>query len=471
MRSSTLFGIFFLGFFLALSFGVVLKKSDAVKSSTPRYSLSSNINKKEELLVHLKEELKRADSPKASYNYLRSENLAVHPELQLAVDAELRSEAIQKLLSKFRDVDWILWKENLSNYSNEKSEARIWLDKIKIVNFELGRYLETSALLLSGLYQASNVGKVFSAEEELYELSTEAASLFQLVTPKAYSPRTNLDVTITSDPSFHMWLEQLRAQFVVNYAKKQPKQLETQLMLLASVKDEFLTSNIVLTYAQLINFATTEISPKYRLELKEHYFQNGREKDLLGLSDDFSRAFENFYISCVKDAIETNSVPRAKSLLLQYGQYFPNSKMVSTLQEQVTTLESKNKEEQLVGNVPSSRGAELKSKVGFSDYLAGISSQASLTDIVEQVGFWLITVLLIALTIIKIIPFLLLLLRKERIRRERKYAAIEREKTRLAEERKSEEKDNIGNMVSITTPLNAKGRPYSKTREKKIANS
>lgn len=470
MGSLRLLGLFFLGFLLAVVFGpALLNAPTSIKKITPRYGLQYPVNQKEQLLNNIKAELRANDNPKTSFVYLRSENLSAHPELQIAINPELRSEAIEKLISKFGDVDWLMWKENLSSVSESKSDARRWLDKIKVVNFDLGRYLETSALLLSALYQATNLGKVFSAEEELYELSTEASLLFKLVTPKAYSPRTNLDVSITSDASFHVWLEQLRAQFVVNYGKKEPKQIETQLHLLASVKPEFLTSPVIAAYVKLMQAATKEISPKYRLELKESYFRNGRERELLELSNDFTNAFEVFYVRCVRDAIESNSLPSAKALLLQYGEYLPNGKYIAELQTEISTLENAHKETmQVENNILTDKGnVNTKSKIGFSEYLSGISGQDSVQDLVEKVGFWIISVLLLGLVVVKSLPFFLLLIRRERIRRERKYAALAEEKAKLA----SEEKDNIGNMVSITTPLNSKGRPYSKAREKKLANS
>ncbi len=471
MRALIFSVLFVLGFAFAMMLGPALQIQTLPSRAAPSKNILQNPGtEKDELLKKLKQEISSTDSTPVTYHSLRIENLKENPQLQLAVTPELRSFAIDSLVARLSDSDWILWKENLSSYGSSKSDARRWLDKIKVVNFELGRYLETSALLFTALYNASTMGKAFSVEEELYELSTEAGTLFHAITPKAYSPRINLDTSVTSDPSFLIWLERLRSQFVINYSKKEPKQLETQLLLLASVKQEFLTPGVIDNYIRLLSFATKEISPKYRLELKDHYLQHGREHELMEISKDFSNSFEEFYAKCIDDAIIEGEIPRAKALLLKYGGYFPNSPLVIAMQEKIAELEidKRTKAEALI-NEPKQVPAELgSSKIGFSDFLSGTTDRSSLRDLVERVGTWILIILTLGLVVIKSMPLVLLFFNSRRLRKEREFAKkIAAEK---AEQNDSEETgdDSRGKMIPITKPLTAKGSKY---REKRQANS
>jgi len=473
MRLFVFSGLFVLGFALASLLGPALQDGfSPAKLTSPRDSLNNLGTAKDQLLKNLKQEIISTDSNKSHFNFLRSDNLKSNPQMYMAITPELRSYAIESLVSRLNDADWVLWKENLSTYGSPKSEARRWLDGIKVVNFELGRYLETSALLFTALYHASTLGRVFSVEEELYELSTEATTLFQAVTPKAYSPRINLDTSVTSDPSFLMWLEQLRSQFVINYSKREPKQLETQLLLLASVKQEFLTPPVLANYVRLIDYATKEISPKYRLELKDHYLQNGRESELIEISEEFSSSFSDFYVSCFDDVVAEGEIPRAKALVLKFGEYFPKSPSIAVMQNKISKLEVDRKAKvEALNNVVKPLALEpVNSKIGFSDYLSDVSNKTSLRELVEGIGMWIIIILTFGLIVIKSIPFVLLYFNSRRIRRERAEAS-KQVAEKESQNQSDEPVDNRGNMIPITKPLASKGNKFGNSREKRQANS
>ncbi len=472
MRALIYSGLFALGFALALVLGAAVEeKRDSHLPKPARARLNAPVTLKSAMLKNLKEEISTS-STSGEFNLIRSESLRSNPQLYMAISTELNSFALETMVTKFSDSDWVLWKDNLSSYGSDVSEARRWLNSIKVVNFELGRYLETSALLFTALYHASTMGKVFSVEEELYELSTEASTIFQAITPKAYSPRINLDIVVTSDPSFLLWLERLRSQFIVNYAKREPKQLETQLLLLASVKQEYITPDVISVYNGVLKFAREEISPKYRLELKEHFLQGGREIELMEVSEDFTSGFTLFYMKCFEDAIEGNAISKAKALALKFGEYFPQSPYIVEMQNRIADIEQEklSKLKQIAQMESKSTLVDQSGKkIGFSDYLSGISDKSSLREFVERVGVGIILIMVLALIVVRSLPLFFLYINSRKVKRERLEEERQRKEADL-DVGVSETNDNKGKMIPITKPLTSKISKYGRSNKKKLAN-
>ncbi len=357
-----------------------------------------------------------------SLEFLRSERIEDDPTFEMAVMPELKSLVLDGLIKRFSRADWLFWKESLvpTSYSDEKitnttnyykqhrTAARIYVDQIKVKNITLGKYLESAALLFSALYLSTDQGKVFSVEEELYSLSSSAHSIFRTRTAHGISPRSNLDLEITTDPPFIFWLESLRASFIILFCKREKKQVETQFELLSSIQNTQFNEALIDAYSNLYKISSTSISPRFREEIRLKYNDPNRERELSARSKTYRDSFLNFNESLFTDAISNKDIGKAKGIVLSLSAVFPQDTVINTFEERIEALKNEIKDRKIEESISNKQNTEKTNYKGilpdsiFGDKVSFKSS--NLTNIIERLGLILIGLMFLALLLYKGLP-------------------------------------------------------------------
>jgi len=345
----------------------------------------------------------RGNDP-TSFNLLRPEILSHDPTKELVYRTKIKEEILKRLELELSRSNWMQWNDPSTK---KKTSARLFIDQLRFTNFEFGRYAETASLLFTALYSSTSAGKVFSSEEELYYLLLETDKLFKERTPAAFSSRMHLDTEITEDISFQSNLENLRAEFIVRYCINNPMQLKTQFILLSTIQDEYLNEKVSDAYAKLLIKSVSEISPRYREELRMTFVIPERARRLLKLSPELSRPLQEFYRLALKDSITRKDIKVAKTMYVQYNGLFPESDALEIFKSEIKLLED-NLEQTKVTETDQSNIAETSSEQNpisklfslnekqistFDFDTAVVSTDRSLVSSIEKYGLIIIILL------------------------------------------------------------------------------
>jgi hypothetical protein len=336
---------------------------------------------------------------------LHADILEQSPENKIILLPEIKNEIIRKLVRELSRSEWRQWTADTKTGKPVKTYARYFIDELRVVNFDLGRYAETAALLFSAMYYSTRGGKSFSIEEELYDLLLEADLLFKERTPVAYSSRIYLDSEISEDPGFQIWLERLRARFVVQYCIRENKQIETQLYLLSTIKEEFLNDSVLETYKILFSKINSQITSRYREELRNNYLTPEKMKRLIAHLPDLAVQVEKFYQRSFEDKISIEDIPKAKSVFLQYSSLFLDSGILTEYQNEIAKLDKEGLEiltrpvveEMQIDDVDSKKPRLLTFDFGSRVSDAG----GALVNRIERFGLTVIFILVLIVLFIK----------------------------------------------------------------------
>lgn len=367
--------------------------SEIIEDSAP-HKLSSSI---QDILSGIRRNNPNAIILLQSDNFNRYSSEDIQKYLPL-----IKNEILRKLVIELGNSEWLQWSlPDTQNISN-KTSARSFIDSFRNVNIDLGRYAETAALLFSGLYYTTISGRSFSAEEELYNLVLEADHLFARRTPAALSSRIHLDLEITRDETFLIWLERLRARLVVKYCINSPRQIENQFYLLSGVKEEFLNEKILSVYKSLFITISRKISPRFRDELREVYLTTSEIKRLITNMPELTDKIDEFIQVSFEDAIRIQDRSKAKSIFLQYSSIFPDSHIIEILKKQIATIEdeSKNKKQFNEVSLEEEKTTKLDILAGTQDKIFSLigksektKSASSIVKTIERIGLFIIILL------------------------------------------------------------------------------
>jgi hypothetical protein len=319
---------------------------------------------------------------------------------------QLKNEILRKLVIELSRSDWLQWGSSETDNRVAKTSARKFIDNLRAVNFNLGRYAETAALLFSGLYYTTASGRLFSVEEELYNLMIEADQLFKQRTPAAFSARVYLDYEITEDTNFQIWLERLRAKFVVDFCLEETRQIEAQFYLLSSIKEEYHNDSVIRIYEVLLGKVSSRITPRFREELRTSYLAPAEAKRMMSLMPEISDMVEKFYQKSFEDKILLGDKAKARSVFLQYSSLFPESNTLSEYQNEIARLDSDDAvaDNKLASTFEETENQSYESeeiKEGrrgtFSFVDGGISTSGKLVSKIEQAGLLIIVILALGL--------------------------------------------------------------------------
>jgi hypothetical protein len=336
---------------------------------------------------------------------LHADMLEENPGDTARILPEIKNEIIRKLVRELSRSEWRQWSTDSTTGKPVKTYARHFIDELRVVNFNLGRYAETAALLFSAMYYSTLGGRSFSVEEELYNLFLETDLLFKERTPAAYSSRIYLDSEISEDPSFQVWLERLRARFIVQYCMRESKQIETQLYLLSTIKEEFLNDSVLETYKILFSKINSQISARYREELRNNYLTPEKVKRLKASLPDLAVQVEKFYQRSFEDKIAIEDMPKARSVFLQYSSLFPDSIVLSEYKNEIAKLDKGETEvisKPVMEETQVEEATSEKPRLISIDFGSSVSAAgSSLVNRIERFGLTVILILVLVVVFIK----------------------------------------------------------------------
>ena len=266
---------------------------------------------------------------------LAPESLGSDISKETLILPEVKSLCLSRLKQIMTLNDWSSWKDALRGIDRNQSVARVFVDDIRSINFQLGRYVETAALLFSALYNNTANGRVFSAEETLYGLLQQSDQLFRSRTPTAISSRVYLDTLIIDDPSFQKSLEDLRSNFVSSYYRKEPTEIETHLILLSSIKSSNYSSDIIDMYVQLLERMSLNLSPRFREDLRVHYFSPDIANIISKNSEQIRQSIFNLYRVGISDFIKNDDISKAKANFLQLASIVEDKDKLNQIQTEI----------------------------------------------------------------------------------------------------------------------------------------
>ena len=251
----------------------------------------------------------------SSLQVLRGEYLHTIPTYDAIILPELKTHLVGVLSHKFSDADWVSWSTSLNDARREKTNARNFIDDLSVVNFELGRFGETIAFLFHGLYVSTMLGKVYSVEEDLYDLVLNAEKIFQNRGPDALPARLYIDPEVSTEQAFLKALEQYRAKFTLEFYAREPSQLETGLRLVLSVQEEFISNELSQVASDLIRRLSKEGSGRYRAQIRHSILGQDSTAALMRKSPAVRLALAEFYVISAIDALEIRDLKEARELL------------------------------------------------------------------------------------------------------------------------------------------------------------
>ncbi len=377
---------------------------------------------------------------------------------------QIKNEILRKLARELSRSDWLQWSASENDGNVKKTSARNFIDTLRVVNSNLGRYAETAALLFSGLYYATSSGRIFSPEEELYNLMLEADQLFRQRTPAALSSRVHLDIDITQDVTFQVWLERLRARFIAQFCLKEPRQIENQFYLLSTIKEEYFSEIIVKIYSELLNTVTRRISPRFREELRNSYLAPDEVRRMLSYMPELAPRIEEFYQTSFDDKVVLGDKSKARSVYLQYSSFFPDSVLLKEYQKEIAGLDSVEAHEQTKPELIPAEHVDVQdgkietARKGAFSFGEGRenSSQGALVSKIERAGIIVILLLGLGLFIRKRWRLI-----KDRIFR-KKLA------TPVSQKRPLDNVEPIDRSPRLRSVTRGKSRPHDESKKKVV---
>lgn len=265
-----------------------------------------------------------------SVQKINSRILNSFPNYQNEILPELKKFALAQLLIRFRENDWIDWSVTYVANEGDPTIARRYVDLISLVNTELSNYLETSAYLLSSLYQRISSGEEFFLENEFQKLASSYEKQ-----KNEQSAQFVLDASILRDQDFLVPLETQKRALILIYVRKNPQQLLTNLKLLLSLKAESLTLADSQLLEVMLRKFSLDASPKYRQQVFKVIDSSSRITEFANLNPGLRQAIAQLYVVSALDAIEIRDLRKANVYLDQSISVFPNMRSQEILADYI----------------------------------------------------------------------------------------------------------------------------------------
>ncbi|MBP9838802.1 MAG: hypothetical protein KBC84_08815 [Proteobacteria bacterium] len=256
------------------------------------------------------------DGSPDSLQKINSQVLSFMPDYYSVILPVLKENALNTLLSKFRDSDWKDW--SISSISNEGGAtlARSYVDKIFYVNNELGKYVETAAFMFNRLYLATKKGDIFYPEEELnkvIQMLEKENRLSVLINTK--QKEQIVDTQILFNQNFKEKLEAYKQIFIYDFFIKNPENYAKTLSLILSVNSENLSPEILDYLESMLRKFAVDATPKFREEIFKIIINNSRLSQLARNNPGVRKNLAQLYLISALDAIE-NKDARKSSVYL-----------------------------------------------------------------------------------------------------------------------------------------------------------
>ncbi len=388
-----------------------------------------------------------------SLQLLRKEYLTVFPDYENTIIPQLKKQGLESLLSRFTPVDWVDWSRSRALGEAGATPARKYIDNVLLVHTELGRYFETAAYILHGMYLSILSGTPYDARRGLGNLLQEADEMFKSRTSPAHSPADFLDIRIVEQEEFMKFVEKIRCELVQQYFSSHPKALEQQLTLVLHVRAEFCSGGVQLAVQNLLK----QIGVYGSLALHKDTIskiQNSKTFAYLAVHDaQTKRAIAEFLLLGALDAMDAGDRPGARMLLASSRKVNNGLSLQSAVERHISEEppEQPSKKADLKKQPPE----KVKAEPEFHDKDAGSASKT-----VEEAGagtaIWrrLLNWLVSAVVILAVLAVLVLKLRSSiRARRGESTPALLISKAAVSREASGKEGGmEIDAHISITPP-------------------
>lgn len=229
----------------------------------------------------------------------------------------VKESLLLALIAKFSEQDWIDWPRAAFAHRNGPTPARSFVDDVRIVNSDLGRYLETAGYLFHVLYLRSMQGEPVNLREEALNLTRNAERILANRKVRAVPARALLEPEIVSDTVFVREFERKRGDFILFYAAEHPQELERQLILLLGLDGNFATAEHLTSIADILRTSALSGSPRFRDRVLRLTVESPSVQLFIERSPRIRRALAELYLIGVVDALEEHDTRRALLFLNQ----------------------------------------------------------------------------------------------------------------------------------------------------------
>ena len=348
----------------------------------PPASPSVNSSSREDLLRAIQAAAREGSS--RSLERLNGKALANLPEYHQEVLPILKKETLQVLLRRFSESDWTDWPRSSFVLEGSPTPARTYVNDVFIVNEDVGRFLETAALLLYVSYSSAAEGKIIQPEKALERVFSQSDRLMAYRSAKSIAPREMLDPEILSLPFVKERLKQIQSSLVMRYIRAHPNDYSLLFDLLAQLPNETVSSEVNDALADLLQRFSLEASAQFRREILDKILSGHSIAERSRSDARVSRSLAHLFLMGVVDALEVGDMRRADLYLdesYSFDPHLPAQDMVAeAIREANSKALLKAKDEKSTSKEVSSEGGGLLAEVEKSKPLRDESSFDLLSD-------------------------------------------------------------------------------------------
>ncbi len=269
---------------------------------------------------------------------LEPETLSSIPAYPGKLASAINAAALVALIVRFTDVDYESWPRSDTALGGGPTAARNYIDSVTTVNRDLGRYLESAAVLIHILYLRTHEGKVFDADTEFAKVETNPEA-FWTHDVAGQSLLDRWDHQALEDPILVAALEEQRAVLVVRYVVSHAQNYQRTIILLLSVDASVKAVKQVSTQLRAeLHRAALEGSPRFREWILRTLLNTASAKKWITEDRLVRRAVGELYLAAVVDSIELNNPEQARSYLRQSKELAPGLKAQQLLENAVVEI-------------------------------------------------------------------------------------------------------------------------------------
>lgn len=287
---------------------------------------------KQDELVRLVQAAAREATSK-SLERLQRDALKTVPNYQNEILPVLKKESLLVLLRRFSDSDWTDWPRASFILEGNPTPARTYVNDVFIVNEDLGRFLETAALLFYITYASGSEGKIISPEQALERVFAQSNRLLAYRAPKAIPPRDMLDPEILSLSFVRERFKQLQNSLVLRFIRNHPGEYQLHFELLSGLSDDAVNAETNEVLAELLQRFSLEASPKFREEILKRVRSGQALSESVRTNSRVARALAHLFLVGTLDALDAGE-PRKASLYLDesyaYDPRLPSQEVVAS---------------------------------------------------------------------------------------------------------------------------------------------
>jgi hypothetical protein len=198
---------------------------------------------------------------------IRSEYVELLPSYSEKVLPLIKRESLDELLRRFSPRDWSNWQEASVSNNGDPSEARSFLDTVVMLNPNVGRFLETAAQLMHGMYMKFRASKPYSLKEDLSYIIYNAEDILLYRHSPVLPARLLFDVNIVNDPIFLEAFRREKGRLIQERIKRNPDDIIGHLMQIDNAYSSDAGDSLLPLFSELVRRVTLEGTPAFRLEV------------------------------------------------------------------------------------------------------------------------------------------------------------------------------------------------------------